>query len=69
MRFALAGVRGRWVPLPEEHVMPWTIVATLYVLWLLGLITRVGGGLIHLLPLAGAVVMFLYLLSIRRTVV
>lgn len=49
--------------------MPWTIVATLYVLWLLGLLTHVGGALIHLLPLAAAVVMFLHLLSIRRTIV
>jgi hypothetical protein len=38
--------------------MLWTIVAILFALWLLGLVSHVGGGLIHLL-LVIAVVVFL----------
>jgi len=43
----------------------WTLIATLLVLWLLGVITRIGGGLIHLL-LFLAVVGIVYNLLVRR---
>ena len=49
--------------------MLWTIVVILLVLWLLGLIGQVGGGLIHLLLVVAAVVFLIQLLSGRRTVV
>jgi uncharacterized protein DUF5670 len=39
--------------------MLWTIFVILVVLWFLGLIVNVGGGLIHLLPLV-AVAIFIY---------
>lgn len=39
--------------------MLWTVIAILAVLWLLGLLAHVGGGLIHLL-LVIALVVFIY---------
>lgn len=48
--------------------MIWTIIAVLIVLWLLGFIGNIGGGLIHLL-LVVAVAVFIYNLVVgRRTV-
>ena len=46
--------------------MLWTIVAILAVLWLLGLVGNIGGGLIHLLLVAAIVVVAINLLSGRR---
>ncbi|HEY9434056.1 MAG TPA: lmo0937 family membrane protein [Blastocatellia bacterium] len=43
--------------------MPWTIIAILVVLWLLGLI---GGSLIHALPVIAAIVLIYNLISGRR---
>ncbi|MCC2668959.1 MAG: family rane protein [Armatimonadetes bacterium] len=48
--------------------MVWTIVAVLMVLWLLGFIGNVGGGLIHALLVVAAVVVVINLLSGRRAV-
>ena len=48
--------------------MLWTIIAVLLVLWLLGLIAHIGGGLIHLLLVIAAIVLVINLLSGRRTV-
>ena len=48
--------------------MLWTIIMVLVVLWLLGFIGQVGGGLIHLLLVVALVVFVLNLLSGRRTV-
>lgn len=45
--------------------MLWTIIGILVVLWLLGLIAHIGGGLIHLL-LVVAVIVFLYDLIVGR---
>jgi hypothetical protein len=53
----------------ERKIMLWTIIAILLVLWLLGLIGQVGGGLIHLLLVVAAVVLLIQLISGRRTVV
>lgn len=49
--------------------MLWTILVILLVLWALGLVVNVGGGLIHLLLVVAAVVLIVNLLSGRRTVV
>jgi hypothetical protein len=46
--------------------MLWTIVGILLVLWLLGFVSHVGGGLIHLLLVVAAVVFVVNLLTGRR---
>lgn len=46
--------------------MLWTIVVILVVLWLLGLVANVGGGLIHALLVIALVVMAVNLLQGRR---
>ena len=48
--------------------MLWTIIAILLVLWLLGLIGNIGGGLIWLLLVIAAIVLVFQLLSWRRAV-
>ena len=48
--------------------MLWTILVILLVLWLLGFLTHVGGGLIHLLLVVAAVVLVINLVSGRRAV-
>jgi hypothetical protein len=52
----------------EENSMLWTIIAILLVLWLLGLIGNIGGGLIWLLLVIAAIVLVFQLLSGRRAV-
>jgi hypothetical protein len=49
--------------------MLWTIIAILVVLWLLGLIGHIGGGLIHLLLVIAAVVLIFQLITGRRVAV
>ena len=50
--------------------MLWTVFIVLLSLWVLGLITQVAGGMIHLLLVAAAAVALIHiLLSGRRTVV
>jgi len=46
--------------------MLWTIVAILVVLWLVGLLTSVGGGLVHLLLVIALIVVVVQLLQGRR---
>lgn len=46
--------------------MLWTIVGVLLVLWLLGFLTHVGGGLIHLLLVIAAIVFVVNLVTGRR---
>ena len=48
--------------------MLWTILMVVLILWLLGLIANVGGGLIHLLLVVAAVILIIELLTGRRTV-
>ena len=48
--------------------MLWTILVILLVLWLLGLLTHVGGGLIHILLVVAAIVLVINLLTGRRAV-
>ncbi|HWP44454.1 MAG TPA: lmo0937 family membrane protein [Blastocatellia bacterium] len=48
--------------------MLWTIFVILLVIWLLGLLFDVAGGLIHLLLVAAVVVLIWNLIAGRRTV-
>jgi hypothetical protein len=48
--------------------MLWTIIAILVVLWLVGLLTHVAGGFIHLLLVIALVVFIINFISGRRTV-
>ena len=48
--------------------MLWTILVILLVLWLLGFLTHVGGGMIHILLVIAAIVLVINLVSRRRTV-
>jgi Family of unknown function (DUF5670) len=48
--------------------MLWTIIVVLLVLWLIGLVAKIGGGLIHLLLVVALVVFIINLLTGRRTV-
>jgi hypothetical protein len=48
--------------------MLWTILVILLVLWLLGFLTHVGGGLIHLLLVIAAIVLIVNLVTGRRSV-
>jgi Family of unknown function (DUF5670) len=59
------GARG-WID--GGKIMLWTIVGVLVLLWLLGFLGHVGGGLIHLLLVVAAIVFVVNLLSNRRTV-
>ncbi|HEY8177526.1 MAG TPA: lmo0937 family membrane protein [Candidatus Limnocylindria bacterium] len=47
--------------------MLWTILVILLVLWLLGVIGSIGGGLIHLLLVIAAIVLIYNLFVGRRT--
>jgi hypothetical protein len=47
--------------------MLWTILVILLVLWLLGVIGSIGGGLIHLLLVVAAIVLIYNLFVGRRT--
>jgi len=49
--------------------MLWTIIALLILLWLLGLIGHIGGGLIHILLIIAAVVLIYQLITGRRVAV
>jgi hypothetical protein len=46
--------------------MLWTILVILLILWLVGFLAKVGGGLIHLLLIVALVVLVLQLLTGRR---
>ncbi len=48
--------------------MLWTIFVVLLALWLLGFVTNVAGGLIHLLLVVALAVLVINLLSGRRAV-
>jgi hypothetical protein len=48
--------------------MLWTILVILLELWLLGFLSHVGGGMIHLLLVIAAIVLVIKLMSGRRTV-
>ena len=46
--------------------MLWTIIGILLILWLLGLVTSVVGGLIHILLVVAVVVLLYQLITGRR---
>ena len=46
----------------------WTVVVILVVLWLLGLVFQIGGGLIHILLVIAAIVLIYNLVTGRRSV-
>jgi hypothetical protein len=52
----------------EGIYMLWTIIVIILVLWLLGFIGHVGGGLIHLLLVVAAIILILQLITGRRAV-
>jgi Family of unknown function (DUF5670) len=43
----------------------WTIIVILFVLWLLGLIVHIGGGLIHILIVVAIILVIVNLLTGR----
>ena len=47
--------------------MLWTIVVVLFVLWLLGLVANIGGGLIHILLVVALIVIAYNFLTGRRS--
>lgn len=49
--------------------MLYTIISILFILWLVGLVANIGGGLVHLLLVAAAVVFLFNLFTGRRTTV
>lgn len=48
--------------------MLWTIIVVLVVLWALGLLVNIGGGLIHLLLVLALIVLVVNLLQGRRKI-
>jgi hypothetical protein len=46
----------------------WTIIVVLVVLWILGLVIHIGGGLIHLLLVVALVLFIINMLTGRKTV-
>ena len=46
--------------------MLWTILVILIVLWLLGFLTHVGGGLIHLILVVALIILVIQLVTGRR---
>ncbi|MBV8164162.1 MAG: lmo0937 family membrane protein [Candidatus Eremiobacteraeota bacterium] len=48
--------------------MLWTIIVVLFVLWLIGLLTHIGGGLIHILLVIAVIVLIINLITGRSTV-
>lgn len=48
--------------------MVWTVIAVLVVLWLLGLLGHIGGGLIHLLLVVALIVFIYNMITGRRGV-
>jgi Family of unknown function (DUF5670) len=53
-------------PTSKDVKMLWTIIGILFVLWLLGMVGHVGGGLIHVLLVIAVVVFLVNVLSGRR---
>jgi len=46
--------------------MLWTILVVLVILWLVGLLAHIGGGLIHLVLVVALIVLILQLVTGRR---
>ena len=48
--------------------MLWAIIVVLVVLWLIGFVGQIGGGFIHILLVAAAIVLVYNIVTGRRTV-
>lgn len=48
--------------------MLWAVIAVLVVLWLIGFVGQIGGGFIHILLVAAAIVLIYNLVIGRRTI-
>ena len=48
--------------------MLWTILVIILILWLVGFLAKVGGGLVHLLLVIALVVLIIQLVTGRRAV-
>ena len=60
---------GKWAEFQEgDSIMLWTILVILLVLWLIGLLSHVGGGLIHLLLVVAVIILVINLVTGRRAV-
>lgn len=46
--------------------MLWTIIVILIILWLLGFLTHIGGGLIHLILVVAVIILVIQLITGRR---
>ncbi|MEI4770749.1 lmo0937 family membrane protein [Psychrobacillus sp. FJAT-51614] len=46
----------------------WSIIVILIVLWLLGLVLKIGGGLIHTLLIIAVIIFVIQLITGRRSV-
>lgn len=53
---------------PRRETMLWTIIVVLLVLWLLGFLTHMGGGLIHILLVVALIVLIYNLVMGRRSI-
>jgi len=60
------GVKETQIKTVNEDSMLYTIAVILIVLWLLGFIAHVGGGLIHLLLVVAVIVIIYRLVTGRR---
>jgi hypothetical protein len=45
----------------------WAVIVVLFVLWLVGLVANIGGGLIHILLVVAAIVLVYNLITRNRT--
>ena len=66
--FRLLFVKGLRQFQEGDSIMLWTILVILLVLWLIGLLSHVGGGLIHLLLVVAVVILIINLVTGRRAV-
>ena len=48
--------------------MLWTILVIILIIWLVGFLAKVGGGLVHLLLVVALIVLILQLVTGRRAV-
>ncbi len=49
-----------------EIKMIWTIIGILVILWLIGLVANIGGGLVHLILVVAAIVLVYQLVTGRK---
>ena len=63
-------LRAKWRNLEGVRIMLWTIFVILFILWLLGFVSGIGGGtsLIHLVLVLAVIVLIYNLVTGRRTV-